>query len=174
MRKSLLSFLIVTMVSGALLAVSCSAEAPKESFLSLATGEKGTTLDAVLDKFGKPEFALATDSRFVKLWYRVPDKECSRYGGFVGSCHVALKFSAAQDCDTSNLSCHRLKQIHFPVLVQRISSNWLSEQRQDFYEYSNPPEGPQTKQEFPGGDELQWRTDFPEPLPQLKSALGLY
>jgi hypothetical protein len=174
MKRVLLALGFLSLLASTLSLVSCSGAVPKDMLLSLTTGKTdGAALDKVLDKFGKPEYAFAPAPVHVELWYRVRDKECSRYDGLLNSCHVALMFSVREDCDTSKLSCYSLKTLEFPVFVKRISSDWIQEEMQDWYEYSNPSAGPQMKEEFSRGQTIKWRTDFPEPLPELKSALGL-
>jgi hypothetical protein len=164
---------LVTQLFGVLLLLSCWRGAPKEMLLSLATGETtGTPLNEVLSKFGKPEYAVATPALSVIAWYRVTDKACSRYGGFLRACHVSLWFSPRQGCD-DDLDCYRLERIEFPVSVERQSKCWIRERRQDWYEYSNPPNGPHTTKEFSRGESMRFRTDWPEPSPKFQSALGI-
>jgi hypothetical protein len=154
--------------------VSYLGAARKERLVSLATGEAdGSTLDQVLDRFGKPQYGLAPSSGFVVLWYRVFGNECPGIEGMLKPCYVALRFSARQDCDTSSPACFSLGISEFPVSVRRVRDVWLREERGEWYEFSNPAKGPHTKKLFSGGRLMEFRTDFPPPLAGLKSALGL-
>lgn len=166
------------------------------SLVSLATDDgEGVTLDYVLNKFGRPQYAFAPESSHVVLWYRAFGHGCLGSLGFLGPCQVALQFRARDGCDrTSPPNCYYLVASNFPVSVKKKGA-WLSEDTRSSFEYQNSADsagrtlsdylrelmaGPAWKLSFGPPTRkvgnrafFTWRTDFPPPVEGLASALGM-